>query len=196
MKVAFIIFQGMTLLDFAGVYDAVTRLNTMGFLPDLQWDICAHSEEVWDERSCSPGSQGLSVKPMQVNSSLSGYDIIIVPGGFGTQPLANDESFIAWLKTAESCLLKVSVCTGSLLLAAAGFLAGKRATTHPAMFDELRDRPQVEVVGQRIVDEGDVITARGVTASIDLGLYLCEKLAGRDAKEAIRQQMDYPYGAQ
>ncbi|MBW4634157.1 MAG: DJ-1/PfpI family protein [Iphinoe sp. HA4291-MV1] len=95
-----------------------------------------------------------------------------------------------WLKTSQSCHLKVSVCTGSLLLGKAGFLTGKKATTHPNHFQEL-EKFCDEVVKQRIVDEGDVITAGGVTSSIDLGLYLCEKFAGSEVKEKIRRQMDY-----
>lgn len=75
----------------------------------------------------------------------------------------------------------------------AGFLKGKKATTHLTAFDDLRKFCSL-VVYERIVDEGDVITARGVTSSIDLGLYLCEKLAGPKVKEQIRQQMDYQHG--
>ncbi|HEY9296019.1 MAG TPA: DJ-1/PfpI family protein, partial [Phormidium sp.] len=90
-----------------------------------------------------------------------------------------------------TCKYKVSVCTGSLLLGAAGFLAGKIATTHPNAFTEL-EKYCASVVDKRIVDEGEVITARGVTSSIDLGLYLCEKFCGYDVKEQIRQRMDYP----
>lgn len=194
MKIAFVIFQGMTVLDFVGVYDAVTRLKSMGFMPDMQWDICAISDEVWDERVSTPESKGLCLKPTRVHEPLHNYDMVIIPGGYGTQKLMRDTQFMTWLMTAQNCPLKVSVCTGSLLLASAGFLNSKRATTHPTAFDELRKFSKVTVVDERIVDQGDVITARGVTSSIDLGLYLCEKLAGYDAKEKIRQQMDYPYG--
>jgi cyclohexyl-isocyanide hydratase len=77
-----------------------------------------------------------------------------------------------------------------VLLGAAGFLEGKRATTHRTAFEELRPFCR-EVIDRRIVDEGDIITARGVTSAIDLGLYLCEKLAGREARERIQKQMDY-----
>jgi cyclohexyl-isocyanide hydratase len=132
----------------------------------------------------------LELLPTQVGKSLDGYDIVIVPGGYGSRHLIQDHLFLQWLKTAESCKLKASVCTGSLLLGAAGFLKGKKATTHPKAFEELK-RYCSEVVNQRIVDEGDVITARGVTASIDLGLYLCQRFAGREVSESIRQQMDY-----
>ena len=185
MRVAFIIYDEMTALDFVGVYDPVTRLKTMGFLPDLQWEICAYSKDVGD-------GIGLRFIPTKVGESLQHYDIVIVPGGFGSRKRVDEPEFIEWLRTARLCKLKVSVCTGALLLGAAGFLKGKSATTHPSTFDDLR-RFCSSVVARRIVDEGDVITAGGVTSSIDLGLYLCEKLASREAKEQIRQQMDYPY---
>jgi cyclohexyl-isocyanide hydratase len=183
MKVGFVIYDGMTTLDFIGVYDPVTRLKTMGFLPDLNWDVCARSDTVTD-------GTGLQVTPTKIGEPLHGYDMVIVPGGFGSRRLVDDPGFIQWMRTATPCKFKVSVCTGSLLLGAAGFLKDKTATTHRTAFKEL-GRFCSSVVDRRIVDEGDVITARGVTASIDLGLYLCEKLAGREAREHIRQQMDY-----
>jgi len=183
MNIAFIIYDGMTALDFVGVYDPVTRLKTMGFISDLRWEICAYTDEVRD-------TADLLFVPTLVGQSLQDYDMVIVPGGYGTRTLVDDAGFIAWLKTAESCKLKVSVCTGSLLLGAAGYLAGKRATTHPTAYADLQ-RYCSSVVDQRVVDEGEVITARGVTSSIDLGLYLCEKFAGHEVKERIRRQMDY-----
>jgi transcriptional regulator GlxA family with amidase domain len=185
MKVAFIIYDGMTTLDFVGAYDAVTRLRTMRFIDDFEWDVCAMTASVTD-------GSGMGVVPSRVGGSLDGYDWVIVPGGFGTRTLTEDAAFIAWLQTASACKMKVSVCTGSLLLGAAGFLKGKRATTHPSAFDDLRPYCE-QVVDERVVDEGDVITARGVTSAIDLGLYLCEKVAGRDTRQRIAAQMDYPY---
>ncbi|HJQ24826.1 MAG TPA: DJ-1/PfpI family protein [Blastocatellia bacterium] len=185
MKVAFVIYDRMTALDFVGVYDALTRLRTMRFVADFEWDVCAPAAEVTD-------FSGLRVAASRVGGSLAEYDWLVVPGGFGSRTLAKDATFVAWLQTAAGCRLKASVCTGSVLLGAAGFLKGRRATTHPAAFDELRPYCE-QVVDERIVDEGEVITARGVTSAIDLGLYLCEKMAGREVREAIAAQMDYPY---
>jgi transcriptional regulator GlxA family with amidase domain len=182
MKIAFVIFDELTALDFVGVYDAVTRLKTMGYVEDLQWDICAYTATVSD-------NTGLIFTPNKVCQSLAAYDLVIVPGGFGTRKLVNDEGFIEWLKTSAPCKIKASVCTGSILLGAAGFLQGKRATTHPSSFKALEK--YCTVVDDKVVDEGDVITARGVSSSIDLGLYLCEKFAGKEIKEQIRKQMDY-----
>ena len=187
MNVGFIIYDGMTALDFIGVYDPVTRLNTMGFLPELHWDVCARSLTVED-------GAGLGFLPSTVGESLHTYDMVIVPGGHGSRTLIEDAVFIEWLKTAAPCRYKISVCTGALLLGAAGFLTGKAATTHRLAFNDLKPFC-ASVVDRRIVDEGDIITARGVTSSIDLGLYLCEKLAGHEVQERIRRPMDYEKAA-
>jgi cyclohexyl-isocyanide hydratase len=190
LRIAFVIYDGMTSLDFIGVYDPLTRLRTMAFMPDLRWEVCAFTREVSD-------STGLRFTPTKVGESLGDYDMVVVPGGFGSRNLVDNGEFVRWLRSASPCRFKVSVCTGSLLLGAAGFLRGRKATTHRSAFSELRKFCE-EVVDMRIVDEGEVITARGVTSSIDLGLYLCEKLAGREAMERIRNQIDYhelPYEA-
>ncbi len=183
MKVAFIVYDGMTTLDFLGVYDPLTRLKTMGFIADFQWDVCALNEPVVD-------SSGLRILPSRVGGSLEDYDLVIVPGGFASRDLQRDTAFIEWLRTAGRRTQVVSVCSGALLLGAAGYLQGKPATTHRSSFDDLRQYCAA-VVDERIVDAGEVITARGVTSSIDLGLYLVEKLAGAEVKERIRWQMDY-----
>jgi transcriptional regulator GlxA family with amidase domain len=185
MRAAFVIFERMTALDFVGVYDPVARLRTMLFRPDLAWDICALSEEVRDPN-------GLVFRATRTGESLDAYDLLIVPGGYGTRELMNDDGFIEWLRTAAGCELKASVCTGSLLFGAAGFLQGKRAATHPTARAELEKF--CEVSEERVVDEGDIITAGGVTAAIDLGLHLCGRLAGLEAREKIRRQMDYCFG--
>ena len=185
MKTAFIIFDQMTALDLIGVYDPLTRLKSMNFVPEFNWQICAFTEEVSDDK-------GLRFTPDTVAVSLSDYDMIVVPGGFGTRPLQHDKAFMDWLMSADPVKLKTSVCTGSLLLGSAGFLTGKRATTHPNAFDELKPYCHA-VVDQRVVDEGGVVTARGVTSSIDLGLHLVERLAGSEARAGIAKQMDYPY---
>jgi transcriptional regulator GlxA family with amidase domain len=182
MRVAFVIFERMTALDFVGVYDPVTRLKTMLFRPDLTWEICALAAEV-----CDPS--GLKFSATRVGESLADYDLVIVPGGYGTRELMTDELFIGWLRTAASCELKASVCTGSLLFGAAGFLKGKRAATHPTSRAELEKF--CEVSEERVVDCGDVVTAGGVTAAIDLGLHLSGRHAGLEAREKIRRQMDY-----
>jgi len=185
MKTAFVIFDRMTALDFIGVYDPLTRLKSMQIIPNFEWDICAVAEKVADDK-------GMSFTPNVVAEPLSNYDLVVVPGGFGTRTLQHDKVFVDWLRTSQAVKLKASVCTGSLLLGAAGFLKGKRATTHPGAFEELKPYC-AQVVDERVVDEGEVVTARGVTSAIDLGLYLVERLASADARKRVAKQMDYPY---
>jgi transcriptional regulator GlxA family with amidase domain len=185
MKTAFIIFDRMTALDLIGVYDPLTRLKSMSFVPEFSWQMCAFTKGVSDDR-------GLRFIPDTIAESLAAYDLIVIPGGMGTRSLRYDRAFIEWLQSAEPVKLKTSVCTGSLLLGAAGYLAGKRATTHPNAFEELE--PYCAAVeNRRIVDEGSVITARGVSSSLDLGLHLVERIAGGEARTRIAKQMDYPY---
>jgi transcriptional regulator GlxA family with amidase domain len=186
MRMAFVIYDGMTALDFIGAYDPLTRLRTMNLLPDVAWNVCATTTTVRD-------GAGLRFTPDTVGQPLTGYDLVFVPGGFSTRELVQDASFIAWIKTAADTPLLTSVCTGSLLLGAAGLLKDTRATTHPTAYEQLRPFCR-EVVDERIVDEGHIITGRGVTSSIDLGLYLVEKLAGKAIRRRIQTQMDYPYG--
>lgn len=185
MKAAFIIFDHMTSLDFIGFYDPVTRLKTMKIMDGFEWRICSMTRRVVDDR-------GLELEADAVAEPLGSYDMLFVPGGFGTRKLQHDRSFLDWLNPARSVPLKVSVCTGALLLGAAGFLRGRRATTHPGAYKELEPYCGA-VVQERVVDAGDVITARGVSSAIDLGLHVVQRLAGADARARIASQMDYPY---
>jgi transcriptional regulator GlxA family with amidase domain len=185
MKAAFIIFDRMTSLDFVGFYDPMTRLKTMNLLPDFEWHICADKPRITDDR-------GLGLIAEVVAEPLEGYDLLFVPGGFGTRALQHDRQFVEWLKTAAEVQLKTSVCTGALLLGAAGFLHGKRATTHPGALKELEPYCG-SVLKERVVDDGSVITAGGVSASLDLGLHVVERLAGTEVRSIIAKQMDYPY---
>ena len=158
MKSAFIVFNGMTVMDFIGAYDPLTRLKSMNIMSDFEWDICATAPEVADEK-------GLRIIAGRVGQSLEGYDLIVAPGGMGTRTLQHDRAFVDWIRSAESVPLKASVCTGALLLGAAGFLQGKRATTHPNAYGELKPYCG-SVVSERVVDEGEVVTAGGVTSAM------------------------------
>lgn len=185
MKTAFVIFDRMTSLDFIGFYDPVTRLKSMKIMDDFDWHICSMAPSVVDDR-------GLRIEADTVAESLHSYDMLFLPGGFGTRSLQNDPAFIDWLRTAEAVRLKVSVCTGALLLGAAGFLRGRRATTHPNAYKEL-EAYCGSVIQDRVVDDGDIITARGVSSAIDAGLHIVKRFAGAQARARIAAQMDYPY---
>ncbi len=183
MKIAYVVFNGVTWLDFIGVYDAVSRLKSMGYMKDLSWDICSYTETAAD-------NFGLKIIPDLVKQPLNNYDAIILPGGHGTRILINDTGFLNWISTAKDVEYKMSVCTGSLLLGAAGFLRGKIATTNFLEYETLRPYC-AEVLTDSLVIDGNVITAGAVSSSLDLGLYLCEKWAGIKAREAIQERMDY-----
>ncbi len=96
MKAAFVVFDDLTLLDFVSVYDAFTRLKTMGFVKGFEWDICAVTESVTD-------GMGVTLRPTRVRPDLSDYDHLIVPGGAGTRQLMHDATFISWLAGFRYC---------------------------------------------------------------------------------------------
>jgi transcriptional regulator GlxA family with amidase domain len=183
MKIAYIIFNKITWLDLIGIYDPLSRLQSMGYLPQLSWDICSFTSSAAD-------NFGLEIVPDKTQNSLAGYDVIVIPGGHGTRHLQYDDKFIDWIRTAEHAKYKISICTGSIILGAAGFLTNKKATTNYNEYEQLKPYC-AEVSEDRIVEDGDVITAGAVSASLDLGLYLCEKWAGQDARNEIRKKMDY-----
>lgn len=185
MRAAFVIFDGMTALDFVGVDDPVTRLRSMGILPDFEWSVRAFTDSVTDDR-------GLRFVPDRVGEPFGDYDIVIVPGGFSTRTLVGDDKFMPWFCEIEVVPVKASICTGSLFLGAAGFLHGKRATTHASAMHDLAAFC-AEVRSERVVDAGDVITSGGVTAAIDLSRHLVNRFAGDDARRRIAKQMSYPY---
>jgi len=185
VKAAFIIFDRMTALDFIGFYDPVTRLRSMRIMEDFEWRISSTSRTVVDDR-------GLRIEADTAGEPLDSFDLVFLPGGYGTRVLQSDRAFVDWLKTAAPARLKVSVCTGALLLGAAGFLAGRRATTHPKAVKELEPYCG-RVVHARVVDDGDIVTAGGVSCAIDAGLHVVERLAGPEARARVASQMDYPY---
>ncbi|WP_152400597.1 DJ-1/PfpI family protein [Paenibacillus cellulositrophicus] len=187
MKIALVLFDGVTFLDFVGFYDVIYRLRQFEPTKDTTWDICGLTEEVTDEL-------GMRVSVNVIWPDLSAYDLVFIPGGMGTRKLREDADFIDWIRTAESAEFKVSVCTGSLLWGAAGFLKGRKATTHPNVYDLLQPYCE-EVVQARIVKDGHFITAGGVATSIDLGVYVIERFAGAEAAQLVKKQIDYPYQA-
>lgn len=184
MRIAFVIYEGVTVLDFIGAYDPLSRLNTMGFMPDLTCDVCALQKQIRT-------FEGLEILPNEVGVDLSSYDYVIVPGGNAIVDLVKDSDFMGWLGKVGPNTVMAAVCGGALLLGCAGLLRGRTATTHPSLSTML-EKMASHVSQDRVVEDENIITARGVTSSIDLGLYLCEKIAGAQVRERIQMQMDYP----
>jgi cyclohexyl-isocyanide hydratase len=183
-RIAFLVFPKLTFLDFVGGYDALRRVATMGIDPAVTHRIIGTEAEIADET-------GLTVKPDGVYEDLAAFDLLYVPGGVGTRLLMNEPRVLAYLRTWGRERPLVSVCTGALLLGRAGYLAGLRATTHHRALDLLKPLCREVVGDRRIVDEGRIVTAGGVAAALDLGLYLVEKFWGAAARERIAAQMEY-----
>ncbi|NOU92089.1 DJ-1/PfpI family protein [Paenibacillus sp. LMG 31456] len=185
MKMAFVLFDQMTTLDFSGFFEAVTWLKILNAMDNVSWDLCSTKEEIKDDR-------GMTIKINHVRPDLSAYNLLFIPGGMATRQLQYDKDFVSWLQTAQDVKYKVSVCTGALLLGAAGFLSEKRATTNPSAYELLVPYCS-EVVKERVVRDGNVFTGGGVSTSIDLGLYVVESLTNAEIANKVKQVMDYPY---
>jgi len=183
MKLAYIVFDGITWLDLIGIYDPISRLKSMQYIPDLSWDICSYTDTAKD-------NFGLELKPTKIQNPLNEYTAVIIPGGHGTRALQFDSAFLKWIKTAENTQYKISICTGSLILGAAGFLKNKKATTNFLEYENLKPYCK-EVLTDRIVEDNNTITAGAVSTSIDLGLYLCRKWGGEQAEKEIKKRIDF-----
>jgi transcriptional regulator GlxA family with amidase domain len=122
---------------------------------------------------------------------LTDPDIVLVPGGEGNRPLLSDDRVLDWVRSAhEGTTWTTSVCTGSLVLGAAGILDGKRATSHWVYLEQLREYG-AEPARERFVEDGKVVTAAGVSAGIDMALHLATRIAGDDVAQAIQLGIEY-----
>jgi putative intracellular protease/amidase len=180
VRIAIPIFEGITALDAVGPYEVLSRL------PD--------AEVVFVAQAPGPKRTENGVLALTADAALadvSAPDVIVVPGGFGTRALMTDEAMLSWLRSAHATSTwTTSVCTGSLLLGAAGILDGLRATTHWLELETLR-RFGAEPVSERVVVQGKVITAAGVSSGIDMALTLAAAIAGDEIAQAIQLGIEY-----
>ena len=180
MKIAILIFDKLTALDAIGPYEVLSRL------PEA--DLRFVAKEVGVKRT-DTGALGVSADV--AIADLPDPDIVLVPGGEGNRPLLEDAEVLDWLRAAhETSTWTTSVCTGSLVLAAAGILDGKRATSHWAYRDELR-KGGAEPVAERVVVDGKIVTAAGVSAGIDMALRLTALQYGDDLARGIQLGIEY-----
>jgi transcriptional regulator GlxA family with amidase domain len=180
MDIAIPIFDKITALDAIGPYEVLSRL------PGATVTFVAHEP---GPKRTENGMLALTAD--RALSDLPEPDVIVVPGGSGTRPLVNDAQMLDWLRHAhEHSTWTTSVCTGSLLLAAAGILKGLKATTHWLQYDLLRPYG-VTPVDERIVREGKIITAAGVSAGIDMALMLAAEIAGPELAQGIQLGIEY-----
>ncbi len=187
--VAILAFDDMEVLDFAGPYEV---FNVAGELGD------GHPFSVFSVGVGSgpvTGRGGFVVQPTYSLADAPIPDLVVVPGGFGSRALAKDDRVIGWLRDrAAEVELLLSVCTGALVLGAAGLLERRPATTHHGAYDELAAiSPTTRVVrGQRFVRSSDtILTSAGVSAGVDLALHVVQLLAGQETRDRTVAEMEW-----
>ncbi|WP_409317010.1 isonitrile hydratase [Pseudomonas sp. KCJK9016] len=179
LQIGFLLFPQVQQLDLTGPYDVLASL------PDVQVHL------IWKDLVPVTSSTGLLLKPTTTFDDCPNLDVICVPGGAGVGPLMEDEQTLAFIKAqAAQARYVTSVCTGSLVLGAAGLLQGKRATTHWA-YHELLPTLGAIAVKDRVVRDGNLFTGGGITAGIDFALTLAEELVGTDQAQLIQLQLEY-----
>lgn len=199
LKVGVFLFDGVETTDFTGPYDVFSAVD---FVPSKErrtlhqtqhtlYDIFTVSEAKKDLRVMAGG---LVIKAEYDFNNCPPIDILVVPGGQGTEKLLANPNVISWLQNqSKSAAIILSVCSGAVLLAKAGLLSELSATTHHLVFDDLLDIDSTIILkkDERFVDNGRIITAAGVTAGYDAAMHIVYKTAGRDAFFKAGEILEY-----
>jgi putative intracellular protease/amidase len=188
MKIAIPIFDQVTALDAVGPYEVLSRL------PGAELKFVS-----FEPGPVKTDNRMLALHAEAALEDFTDPDILAVPGGFGTRRLMKDQRMLDWVRRVhEGTQWTTSVCTGSLVLGAAGLLDGLEATTHWAAMDILA-RLGAKPTGRRVVEEGKIVTAAGVSSGIDMALFLAGRIAGDTVAQAIQLGIEYdpqpPYDA-
>jgi len=190
------IFDGVEVLDFAGPFEVFSRTRLVPGTESRRSEDSAPFEVFTIAATREPvrATGGLRVLPHHDFASAPRVDLLVIPGGFGTRPLLEDKATLDWIRrTAASARTVTSVCTGSLLLARAGLLAGRRATTHWGALDLLAGiDPTVTVDREaRVVTDG-IVSSAGVAAGIDMAFEVVEQICGRSVADETAHYIEYP----
>ena len=189
-----LLFDDAEELDFVGPFEVFT-MACMGRPDDRVVTIAERAEPV-------RGAKGLRVIPDHGFADAPPLDVLVVPGGQGTRKEVSNPALVEWIrKAAEPCTWVTSVCTGTLLLHEAGLVKGRRVTTHWGFVETLRQRGDVEVLEKvRFVRDGRLVTAAGVSAGIDMALWVVGQLYGVAHARQTQRFMEYdpapPYTAE
>jgi len=180
MQIAFLLYDGFTSLDITGPHE------TLNGMPGHEIVFVAEEAgPIWNE------SKTLQMVAHKSISEVPSPDVIVVPGGLGTRAILDHQPLLDWLRSAhETSTWTTSVCTGSLLLAAAGILDDQEATTHWLARDTLAELG-AKPVADRLVESGKVMTAAGVSSGIDMGLTLIQRMYGDEASQAVQLGIEY-----
>ncbi|MFJ9707702.1 DJ-1/PfpI family protein [Streptomyces sp. NPDC101234] len=188
MQLAIVLFDRFTALDAVGPYE------TLGRLPDSE--VVFVAERAGPVRTDNGTLALVADRPL---AEVPSPDVVVVPGGPGQTSQMENTALLDWIRAADATSTwTTSVCTGSLLLAAAGLLEGRRATSHWLALDELR-KYGVEATGERVVTDGKYVTAAGVSSGIDMGLALLGRISSDAVAQTVQLGIEYdpqpPYDA-
>jgi transcriptional regulator GlxA family with amidase domain len=190
-SVGILIFPEVEVLDFCGPFEVFASARSEDERDRLfDVSIVAETDEIVSCRG------GLLVKPHETFALDTRFDLIVVPGGYGTRTEKDNPAVLDWIRSQnETTEITTSVCTGSLLLAAAGLIDDQPVTTHWAAFDELLGHfPHLQLRNdQRVIDNGHIVTSAGVSAGIDMALAMVERLHGRQIAEGTARGMEYDW---
>ena len=195
INVGIFIFDEVEVLDFAGPFEVFSRTRLLKG---------AESRRSNDSAPFNPFTVSIDTKPLTATGGLKiiadytfnnfpKIDILIIPGGFGTRTLLNNESLLKWIKAvSDKANITASVCTGSLLLAKAGLLEGKRATTHWGAIEALKSiSKDIQVITERRVVNDEIITSSGVSSGIDMAFMIVENLYGEQVASDTAKYIEF-----
>lgn len=200
LKLGVLIFDDAEELDFVGPWEVFTMANEVaGYSGDEKpFETLMIAEKNAPVRC----RKGMRVLPDATTETCGKLDILLIPGGQGTRAEVENKKLLAWIaQTAADCTWITSVCTGALLLTAAGPAQGKRVTTHWGFIEQLRARNEAAEVLEKVryVQDGNVVTAAGVSAGIDMALWLVGQIRSPDFARTVQRMMEYdpapPYAA-
>jgi transcriptional regulator GlxA family with amidase domain len=199
--IGILIFDDAEELDFVGPWEVFTMVNEVAARGggERPHEVILVAQKDAPVRC----AKGMRVLPDVTTANCPKLDVLLIPGGQGTRREVTNEPLLAWIaKTAAGCTWITSVCTGALLLTAAGPARGKRVTTHWGFIEALRARGEAKAVLENIryVRDGNVVTAAGVSAGIDMALWLTGQIHGAPTARNVQRAMEYdpapPYAAE
>jgi transcriptional regulator GlxA family with amidase domain len=179
MNIVALLFERFTALDVIGPYEVLSRF------PNANFQLTGKEKKEYQD------SYGLSLRAEKAIGNIEKADLLFIPGGYGIDDILNDKEIIEWIQHMHRLSQwTISVCSGSLLLAAAGVLNDKKCTTHWRRMNQLRQY-NVLVQDERYVHDGKIITSAGVSAGIDMALYLVSKMADDKVAKMIQLAIEY-----
>ena len=195
INVGILIFDEVEVLDFAGPFEVFSRTRLLKGAESRRSDESAPFNPFTVSIDTKPltATGGLKIIADYTFNNFPKIDILIIPGGFGTRTLLNNESLLKWIKAvSDKSNITASVCTGSLLLAKAGLLEGKRATTHWGAIEALKSiSKDIQVITERRVVNDEIITSSGVSSGIDMAFMIVENLYGEQVASDTAKYIEF-----